>query len=82
MAAITFDALISGYRGGLDRSIAGLERRGVTRAEQTFLPFDLTEVDARLPGGGLAHLRSRVSATAETGAVSEVLDWRLIALFA
>jgi len=33
-------------------------------------------------GGGLAHLRSRVRATAETGAMSDVLDWRLIALFA
>lgn len=33
-------------------------------------------------GGGLAHLRSRVRATGMDGGVSDVLDWRLIGLFA
>jgi len=35
-----------------------------------------------LPEGGLAHLRVTVRATDETGAGSEVLDWRMIGLFA
>ena len=33
-------------------------------------------------GGGLAHLRSLVRATNMEGSVSDVLDWRLIGLFA
>jgi acyl dehydratase len=33
-------------------------------------------------GGGLVHLRSLVQATDLAGAVSDVLDWRLIGLFA
>jgi acyl dehydratase len=33
-------------------------------------------------GGGLVHLRSRVRATDTGGAVSDVLDWRLVGLFA
>ena len=33
-------------------------------------------------GGGLAHLRSLVRATNTEGSVSDVLDWRLIGLFA
>jgi len=33
-------------------------------------------------GGGLAHLRSQVQATNIEGGVSDVLDWRLIGLFA
>ena len=33
-------------------------------------------------GGGLAHLRSLVRATDMEGSVSDVLDWRLIGLFA
>ena len=48
------------------------------------LHSDIT-IDRReaLPGGGgLVHLRSRVQATDPAGAVSEVLDWRLVGLFA
>jgi acyl dehydratase len=33
-------------------------------------------------GGGLAHLRSRVRATDASGSGSDVLDWRLVGLFA
>ena len=33
-------------------------------------------------GGGLVHLRSWVRATPESGDASDVLDWRLVALFA
>jgi acyl dehydratase len=33
-------------------------------------------------GGGLVHLRSLVRATASDGAISDVLDWRLLGLFA
>ena len=34
-------------------------------------------------GGGLVHLRARVSATPEDDSTkSDVLDWRLVALFA
>jgi acyl dehydratase len=33
-------------------------------------------------GGGLVRLRSQVQATSPTGTVSDVLDWRLVALFA
>lgn len=38
--------------------------------------------EALADGGGLVHLRSQVRATSPDGAVSNVLDWRLVALFA
>lgn len=38
----------------LRQRIAGLERRGGTRAAETRLPFGHPDLDARLPGGGLA----------------------------
>ncbi len=42
----------------------------------------LERCEALPGGGGLAHLRSLVRATDMEGSVSDVLDWRLIGLFA
>lgn len=44
--------------------------------------ISIERCEAMRGGGGLVHLRSLVRATDLTGKISDVLDWRLIGLFA
>lgn len=44
--------------------------------------LELERTEALSGGGGLAHLRSRVSADREGGERAAVLDWRLVGVFA
>lgn len=72
-----FPALVT-ILGWQDCDHLGPVREGDTLHSE----ITIERCEALPDGGGIAHLRSLVRATDAGGSVSEVLDWRLIGLFA
>ena len=61
----------------------GCDHLGPVREGDTLTSTVTVEKTERLPaGGGLAHLRSRVTARRDAAEPSEVLDWRFVAALA